>query len=511
MYQERIRFSALHDKVMSADEAAQFIKANMTVGMSGFTRAGDSKALPQALAQKAEREGALNLTLLTGASLGNGSDSLMSNAGVFSRRAPFQVDTDLRRHINAGRVNFSDIHLSEMAEQLRAEPGFPIDVAVIEAIAITEAGHIVPSTSVGNSASFVAHAKQVIVELNTAMPAQLEGFHDIYLPAKRPQRQPIPLSGVEQRIGDSAIALDPARIVAIVPTHILDSPSAVTLPDDETQAIAKHIVQFFEQEVACGRLGRSLLPLQVGIGSIANAVTQGLTESSFSDLVMYSEVLQDSAFHLLESGQLKFASASSVTITEPMMHHFFDNLDNFRDRILLRPQEISNHPEIVRRLGIIAINAALEFDLYGNVNSTHVSGTKMMNGIGGSGDFARNAQLSIFVTKSLAKGGAISRVVPMVSHTDHTEHDVDVLVTEQGLADLRGLAPRERAQQVIANCVHPSYRAELADYFARACERGGQTPHLLEEALSWHQRCDETGSMHKANAESGLSARVASA
>ena len=151
----------------------------------------------------------------------------------------------------------------------------------------------------------------------------------------------------------------------------------------------------------------------------------------------------------------------------------FGNLERYKDKLVLRPQEISNHPEVVRRLGIIGINTALEFDIYGNVNSTHVGGTKMMNGIGGSGDFARNAHLAIFVTKSIAKGGNISSVVPMVSHVDHTEHDVDILVTEQGLADLRGLAPRERARVIIENCVHPSYQAPLLDYFEAACAKGG--------------------------------------
>jgi succinyl-CoA:acetate CoA-transferase len=163
--------------------------------------------------------------------------------------------------------------------------------------------------------------------------------------------------------------------------------------------------------------------------------------------------------------------------------------------LVLRPQEISNHPEVIRRLGIIGINTALEFDLYGNVNSTHVGGTKMMNGIGGSGDFARNAHLAIFVTKSIAKGGAISSVVPMVSHVDHTEHDVDILVTEIGLADLRGLAPRERARAVIDNCVHPMYREALHDYFVAACKKGGHTPHVMGEAFRWHTNLEETGRM----------------
>ena len=256
-------------------------------------------------------------------------------------------------------------------------------------------------------------------------------------------------------------------------------------------------MSFLEGEVKAGRLTQELLPLQVGIGTIANAVTYGLALSDFKNLTMYSEVLQDSAVSLLDSGHLKFASASSMTLSAPVMQRVLNNLDHYRNQLVLRPQEISNHPEVVRRLGIIAINAALEFDIYGNVNSTHVSGSHMMNGIGGSGDFARNAHLSIFVTKSLAKDGDISRVVPMVSHVDHSEHDVDVLVTECGLADLRGLAPRERAALIIANCVHPDYQARMADYFERACSRGGHTPHLLEEAFSWHLRYQREGSMRE--------------
>lgn len=185
-----------------------------------------------------------------------------------------------------------------------------------------------------------------------------------------------------------------------------------------------------------------------------------------------------------------------MTLSSVWADRVFRNIGAYKDKLVLRPQEVSNHPEIIRRLGVIGINTALEFDIYGNVNSTHVGGTDMMNGIGGSGDFARNAFLSIFVAKSVAKGGAISSVVPMVSHVDHTEHDVDILVTEHGLADLRGLAPRERAPVVINNCCHPAYRELLSDYFRRAVEtRGGQTPHILEEAFDWHVRRLKTGSM----------------
>ncbi|MGA0584724.1 MAG: succinate CoA transferase, partial [Castellaniella sp.] len=452
------------------------------------------KALPAALAERARHE-SLRLNLVTGASLGNDSDGLMADAGLLARRLPFQSDARLRRAINEGRVMFIDQHLSETVEQLRVGHLPKIDIAVVEAVAILPDGGIVPSMSVGNSASFVAQADQVIVELNTSMPMSLMGLHDIYLPEDRPGLKPIPLTRPDQRIGTTSIPVDPSRIAAIVVTGHPDSPSNVQPPDEDTRAIARHIIGFLGGEVAAGRLPDTLLPLQVGIGTIANAVVHGLVDAPFRDLRMYSEVLQDSAIALIDAGRVSFASASSITLSEPVYRRFMERLDAYARRIVLRPQEISNHCEIVRRLGVIAINTALEFDLYGNVNSTHVGGTRMMNGIGGSGDFARHAHLSIFVSKSVAKGGDISSVVPMVAHVDHTEHDVDILVTEWGLADLRNLAPRERAPRIIECCAHPDYRDALMDYFRRACARGGHTPHLIGEALSWHERHAATGSM----------------
>ncbi|WLG95702.1 acetyl-CoA hydrolase/transferase family protein [Pseudomonas sp. FP198] len=494
MYRDRIRLPSLLDKVMSAAEAALLIEDGMTVGMSGFTRAGEAKAVPHALAERAKLV-PLKISLMTGASLGNDLDKELTEAGVLARRMPFQVDSTLRKAINAGEVMFIDQHLSETVEQMRnAQLKLP-DIAVIEAVAITEQGHIVPTTSVGNSASFAIFARQVIVEINMAHNPNLEGLHDIYIPSYRPTRTPIPLVKVEDRIGSPAIPIPAEKIAAIVITHQADSPSTVLPPDSDTQAIADHLVDFFKQEVAAGRMTNKLGPLQAGIGNIANAVMCGLIDSPFEELTMYSEVLQDSTFDLIDAGKLSFASGSSITLSARRNADVFGNLERYKDKLVLRPQEISNHPEVVRRLGIIGINTALEFDLYGNVNSTHVCGTRMMNGIGGSGDFARNAHLAVFVTKSIAKSGAISSVVPMVSHVDHTEHDVDILVTEIGLADLRGLAPRERARVIIDNCVHPIYRQALGDYFEAACKLGGHTPHILKDALSWHLNLEETGRM----------------
>ncbi|WOC14829.1 acetyl-CoA hydrolase/transferase family protein [Pseudochrobactrum sp. MP213Fo] len=496
MLEDRIRNSSLLSKVVTPQQAASLIKDGMTIGMSGFTRAGDAKAVPIAMAEKAKSD-PFKVTLITGASLGHDVDKILTEAGVLERRMPFQVDRTLRAAINRGEVMFIDQHLSETVEQLRSNQIGPVDYAIIEAIAINEDGGVIPTTSIGNSASFAILAEKVIVEINLNHPLALEGLHDVYIPTKRPSRDPIPVVSCESRIGTSYIPIPPEKIAAIVITEQSDSASLIEPADKETSAIAGHLVQFFESEVEKGRLDLSFNPLQAGIGTIANAVLTGLVDSPFHHLKMYSEVLQDSTFDLMDAGKLSFASASSITLSQACAERVFGNFDHYKDRLVLRPQEISNHPEVIRRLGIIGINTALEFDIYGNVNSTHVAGTHMMNGIGGSGDFARNAFISIFVTKSVAKNGTISSVVPMVPHVDHTEHDVDILVTEHGLADLRGLAPRERALVVIENCAHPDYRPQLRDYFARACERGGQSPHILEEAISWYALKEQTGTMLK--------------
>ena len=493
---ERIKLESLRDKVTTAEEAAKIIKNGMVVGSSGFTKAGDSKAILPALAERGKHE-ELKITLMTGASLGHGTDGKLAEAGVLKKRMPFQVDKTLRGKINQGEVLFIDQHLSESAELLHNKNLPPVDVAVIEATFIDRDGSIVPTTSVGNSATFADLAKKVIIEINLAVPEEVYGIHDIYQAEDYPHRNVIPIVAPWNKIGRKTIPVNPDKIAAIVFTNEKDSPADITEPDEKTTAIAQHILKFFENEVRLGHLTDRLLPLQAGIGKVANAVLTGFKHSNFYDLTMFSEVLQDSTFDLMDAGVLSFASASSVTVSSECYDRVFNNLSKYRDKFVLRPQNISNTPGLIRRLGIIAINTAIEFDIYGNVNSTHISGTKIMNGIGGSGDFARNAYLSIFVTQAASKENNISHVLPMVSHVDHTEHDVDILVTDIGLADLRGLAPRERAQKIIDNCVHPDYKEELQSYFDRACARGGHTPHLLEEAFSWHLRLNETGSMKK--------------
>lgn len=505
---DRILFDNYKYKIYSPEEAAKFIKNNSIVGVSGFTKAGDSKSVLPAFAKRAETED-IQITLLSGASLGYDTDADLAKNNAIYKRMPFQADPTLRKSINTGNVLYVDQHLSETAEMMHNEHLPKVDLAIIEAVYVDPNGYIIPTTSVGNSANFADLADEIIIEINISLPVTFKGIHDVFIPQAYPIRNIIGITDPMTRIGTEYIKIDPAKVIAVVFTDRPDSPAKISAPDENTTAIAQHILKFLEKEVEEERLTKSLLPIQVGIGKIANAVLSGFVNSPFENLTMYSEVLQDSTFELFDAGKMVFASASSITVSETCYRNFIDNFEEYKDKIVLRPQNISNAAEVIRRLGIIAINTAIEFDIYGNVNSTHLGGTHMMNGIGGSGDFARSAYLSIFVCPSASKNNTISHVVPMVSHHDHTEHDVDILVTEQGLADLRGLAPKERARVIIANCIHPEFKDQMEEYVEEALTRGGQTPHIMEKAFSWHLDLKNKGSMKKEIAAKTLERKMA--
>ncbi|NRT56552.1 succinyl-CoA:acetate CoA-transferase [Leptothrix sp. C29] len=499
---DRILHAPLRSRIMSADEAAALIPSGAHVGMSGFTGAGYPKLVPAALARRIESAHAsgdpFRISVWTGASTAPELDGALAKVDGIEMRLPYQSDPECRRRINAGQMEYIDIHLSHVAQAVWSGFFGPLDVAVVEVAGVLEDGRLVPSSSIGNNKTWIDRADRVILEVNAWQNPALHGMHDIYYGTQLPPRRvPIPLVRADDRIGESCFRCDPDKIIAVVPTRHPDRNSAFSAPDENSRRIAGHILEFLEHEVKKGRLPRELLPLQSGVGNIANAVLEGLNEGPFENMTAFTEVLQDGMLAMLKSGKLRCASATAFSLSPDAQAELNADLARYRDRIILRPQEISNHPELIRRLGVIAMNGMIEADLYGNVNSTHLMGSQIMNGIGGSGDFARNAYISIFMTPSLAKDGAISCIVPMVSHVDHTEHDVQVLVTEQGLADLRGLSPKQRARLVIDRCAHPDFRPMLHDYVERALHSGAgrQTPHLLGEALSWHQRYLATGTM----------------
>ncbi len=489
-------------KTLTPEEAVEMIENGENIGLSGFTAAGAPKATTRALAEKANKEHAagrpFKVNLFTGASTSSATDGVLSQADAIDIRVPYQGSPDLRKNINSQKVRYNDMHLSHVAMYMRY--GFipPVKTAIIEATEVTDDGKIALTTAGGNTPTYCKLAERIIVELNAYHNPNLKELHDIYIPKDPPNRESIPLTQVQGRIGTTMLQVDPAKIVAVVHTNENDHIAPFKPGDPVTDKIGQNVCDFLEADLKAGRIPPEFLPIQSGVGNIANAVLAALGRNKeIPPFKMHTEVIQDSVIKLMDEGRCVFVSGCSLTLSDDCLKHVYENFEAYKDKILLRPQEISNNPEVVRRLGLICMNTAIEVDIFGHVNSTHFYGRQMMNGIGGSGDFARNGYLTIFTCPSVAKGGAISSIVPMCSHIDHTEHDVDIVVTEQGVADLRGKCPRERAEELIEKCAHPDYKQALRDYVALT--PGYHTPCNVEHALDFHKAFLTEGDMHKAS------------
>lgn len=508
---QRVRYAPYLKKLRTPEQTVELFKHGQYIGWSGFTGVGAPKVVPTALANHVEKnnlQGQLAFNLFIGASAGP-EESRWADNNMILRRAPHQVGKPIANAINDGRTEFFDKHLSMFPQDLtygyytKNKENDLLDYTIIEATAIKEDGSIVPGPSVGGSPEFISVSDKVIIEVNTVTPS-FEGLHDIDMPINPPYRPAYPYTRVDDKSGRDSIPVDPERVVAIVESTVKDQVPPNTPSDATSKAIAGHLIEFFENEVKQGRLPPNLHPLQSGIGNIANAVIEGLAESSFEHLNVWTEVLQDSFLDFFEKGTLDYATATSIRLTEKGFERFFENWDLYKNKLCLRSQVVSNSPEIIRRLGVIAMNTPVEVDLYGHANSTNVSGSRMLHGIGGSADFLRNAKLSVMHTPSarpskVEKTG-ISCIVPFASHIDQTEHDLDVLVTEQGLADLRGLSPKERALELINKAAHPDYRDQLRDYFDRAVhystkKKSLHEPHILRDVFKMHLNFAENGTM----------------
>lgn len=484
---------------ITAEEAARVIKNGDNVGFSGFTASGTPKVVTVALAQMAkelhEKGEEFKINLFTGASTNDHVDGELSRVDAINLRTPYQSHPDSRKLSNTGHMHYFDTHLSHLSQDMRYGFYGDIDVAVIEVTEMSPNGDFILGAGMGMAPTLAMMAKKVIIEYSSYYKTSFRGFHDNYVPLDPPHRREIPIYKPSDRIGSTVLKIDPAKIVGIVPSNASESIKPFTAPDEITQRIGDNVCHFLVDEMRLGRIPKEFLPIQSGVGNVANAVLFGLGENpEVPEFEMYTEVIQDAVLTLMEEGKCKFASTCALTFSDEAMLRFMDNIDYFRDKIIMRPGEISNHPEIVRRLGLIAMNTALEADIFGNVNSTHVLGSKMMNGIGGSADFSRNAYLSIFSCPSIQKGGKISAIVPMVSHLDHSEHSVKILATEQGVADLRGKDPMQRAECIIENCVHPMYKEMMWDYL-HLCHNKLHIPHTLPAAFAMHETFMQTGDM----------------
>ena len=489
--------------ILTPEEAADLFYNDCNCGFSGFTAPGAPKMVTQAIAAKAEKLHAqgepFKINIVTGASTSDKCDGILARANAIGRRTPYQNHPDLRKRINSHDAHYFDLHLSETAQKLRYGFIGDIDLAIIEVSDIQDDGTVVVGTGVGNVPTIAKMAKRIVIELNEKLRHALYGIHDIYLPLDPPNRREIPIFKPSDRIGSPVLKLDPEKIVGVVMSDNYEGVKPFTPLDDTTKLIGANVCRFLIGEMKAGRIPSTFLPIQSGVGNVANAVLYGLADAKeIPPFQMYTEVIQDAVIELMKSGRCSFGSTSSLTVSNEVEEEVISTIDFFKEHLVIRPVEISNNPEVIRRLGVIAMNTALEADIFGNINSTHVTGTRMMNGIGGSGDFTRNAYVSIFSCPSITKEGKISNIVPMVSHVDHTEHSVDILVTDQGIADMRGLDPVQRAEVIIDNCAHPMYRELLHDYL-KMSTRGGQTPHTLEAALAFHTEFLASGDMRNVN------------
>ena len=485
-------------RIITAQEAATYINDGDGVGISGFTLSGTPKTVLPEVAKRAEEAHAagkpFKINLYTGASTGDSIDGTLARAKAINFRAPFISNPTVRDAINNKEIVYSDLHLSLMAQDLRYGYLGKVNVAILEAVDITPDGKVYLTTAGGIGQTVANLADRIIIERNTFH--NTIGLHDVYEPKDPPYRTEIPIYKASDRIGTPYVQVDPKKVVGIVDVCLPNEQVVFKELDPVTRKIGENVVNFILSDMKRGVIPATGLPIQSGIGNVANAVLKALEHcTEIPPLDLYSEVLQDSVIDLMEAGRVNAGSTCSLSLSQECLQHVYDNLDFFRDRLILRPSEISNHPEVIRRLGLIAMNTAIAVDLYGCVNSSHIGGTRLMNGIGGSGDFARNAYVSIFMCPSTQKGGAISSIVPMVTHTDHTEHDVRVVVTEWGVADLRGKGPDERVRLLIENCAHPDYRNILWDYLKIA--KNGHVSHNVAAALALNTAYDREGDMRK--------------
>jgi acetyl-CoA hydrolase len=508
-FRSRVRSTEVLKKFVTPEGIIPYFKDGMILGFSGFIE-GHPKMTGAVLADHVEKnglQGKLGFTILSGASIGLDIDDRWASLRMIKRRFPFQLTKVLNKQVNAGEVQYGDQHLSRYAQEIAN--GFytlnndgKIDIAVVEASAITEDGGIVPTLSGGALPEILSRADKLIVEINTTLPS-FEGLHDFVPVHNPPHNQPLLLTSVEQRIGTTYVPCDPSKIVAIIESDKKPMGRDIPAPNEASLAIGAPLVEFLKHEVKMGRLTEELLPLQFGGGHISNAVFHGLAKE-FSGFKIWTEVITDGFLDAIDQGKVDAITCTGLCFTNAGMDRVFSDFERYSKNITIRQASVSNGAEAVRRLGVICINTPAEIDIYAHVNSTMVNGSRMMNGVGGSGDFMRNAYLSIMLTPSTiatkSDPTGITRVLPMLAHVDHTEHEMHVVGTEQGIADLRGLVPREKAQLIIDNCVHPDYQPIIQDYFDRAtheCKAKGamHQPHMLQKVFKMQKNLEEHGTM----------------
>jgi len=494
IFTERVECVELRNKLMPVEEAVKLVSNHDKIGISGFTKTGEPKTFLPALARHFEQNAPENrVSLFTGASLAEEVEGPI--AAYLERRAPYMSSKASRKRIHAGEMDFADIHLSAFARNLSYGFYDDLDFAVVEATRIRPDGSVILSGSVGISAEALAHAKKVILEVNTTLP-DYTGFHDIALCGVYPQvNWPIPIVNINDRIGLPYAQFDKSKVVAVIESKMPDYPVAFKATSPTETKIAQNVIEFLLYCHKRFNWGDKLPPMQSGVGNVANAIVGALYDSPFQKIRFWTEVFQDGMMRYVENDE-KFegASATAVSFSQSANDEFYRLFAKCREKVTLRPMWLSNNGELITRMFVIAMNTPIEVDIYGHVNSTHVDGSKVINGLGGSGDFFRHAYLSIVHTPSVRKlkdGRVVSCVLPYVRHIDHTEHDIHCVVTEQGFAvNLQIRSAHRRAEEIIEKCAHPHFQPILREYLKTA--GNGDEPRMssMDALQGWWKEYD---------------------
>jgi len=490
----RIKDVDLLDKVMDAEDAVKkFVAGSKAIAISGMTGTGYPKVVPRAMSEYVERTGEKFDVVVYGAgTVGVDLEEYLSRIGI-RRRFPIGASAEVtRKLVNSREFEAYDMWLTEYSRWLRDDVltrrFSGIDIAIVEATGVTEEG-LVLGTSVDASPVFIEKARGVIVELSLVKPYML-GLHDIYVPKIN---EVIPVRSVLDRIGDRVVKIPKSKVMAVVPSTIDDQRGAYSPGGDIDRRVVENIVDFLSKEASEDpNLRTDYVTLQPAAGPIASLLADRIHEIGFS-LSIWGEIASVRWLKTL-SGNVKAISGSAIYTLpgdERLREEFYENIDEFKDRVVLRPQAISNSPEIISRFYHINVQQAIEVDVYGQVNITYI-GDRFIVGVGGSGDHAKASYITIVALPSIT-GSGLPRVVPLVYHVDLVDHDVDIIVTDQGWADLRGLSPLEKARAIIEECAHPSYKDMLWDYLETVVKKTGHRPVDLRKAVEFREKLFTSG------------------
>lgn len=415
---------AYKDKSRTAAEALAAVQSGDRVVLGHA--AGEPQVLVAELLRQASRLSGVEVTHMVPL---HGCDYAKPEYGQSFRHNALFVGKGSREAVNAGRADFTPCYFSEIPRLFR-EGILPVDVALIQLSPPDRHGYLSFGVSVDYTLQAARSARLTIAEINPRMPrthgacihvSEVDAFVAVDYPLTE---LPLPvISEVERQIG--------AHIAALIPDRA---------------------------------------NLQLGIGAIPDAVLHFLSDKH--DLGIHTEMFSDGVVDLYEQGVVtnRYNNLNPGRFTATFLmgtHRLYDFVDD-NPSVTMLPVDYTNNVLVAGRVdNLIAINSALEVDLKGQVCSEMI-GNQQFSAVGGQVDFVRSASLSpggksIIAFPSTGKNGTLSRIVKQLTPgacVTTSRNDVHYVVTEYGIADLRGKSLQQRAEALIS-IAHPDFRDAL--------------------------------------------------